>query len=40
MESIFTHKEGEIILETMELWRTDCGVLSDILWIKRGQCMN
>ena len=24
----------------MESLRTDCGVLSDILWIKRGQCMN
>ena len=40
MKSIFTHREGGIILEIMESLRTDCGVLSDILWIKRGQCMN
>ena len=36
MENIFTHKEGGIIWETMKSLRTDCGVLSDILWIKRG----
>ena len=40
MENIFTHEGGGKILETKESLRTDCGVLSDILWIKRGQCMN
>ena len=40
MENIFTHRQGGKILKTVESLRTDCGVLSDILWIKRGQCMN